>query len=37
MHVARMNLMDLNTTNPLAYASLTHGGPCTDPLIARCQ
>jgi transcriptional regulator GlxA family with amidase domain len=37
MQVARLNLMDLNTTSPVAYASLTHGGPATDPLIAHCQ
>jgi transcriptional regulator GlxA family with amidase domain len=37
MQVARMNLMELNTTSPVAYASLTHGAPSADPLIARCQ
>ncbi|TFZ03267.1 GlxA family transcriptional regulator [Ramlibacter rhizophilus] len=37
MRVARINLMDLNTTSPQAYASLTHGCHAADPLIARCQ
>jgi transcriptional regulator GlxA family with amidase domain len=37
MQVARINLMDLNTTSPVAYASLTHGGQAADTLIARCQ
>jgi len=37
MQVARINLLDLNQTSPLAYASLTRGGRADDPLIARCQ
>lgn len=37
MQVARINLLDLNQTSPLAYASLTRGGRADDPLINRCQ
>lgn len=37
MKVARINLMDLNTSNPVAYASLTHGNRAADPVVARCQ
>jgi transcriptional regulator GlxA family with amidase domain len=37
MQVARINLLELNSTSPIAYASLTHGGAAGDPLIARCQ
>jgi transcriptional regulator GlxA family with amidase domain len=37
MQVARIYLMDLNRTSPLAYASLTRGGRADDPLVARCQ
>jgi len=37
MHVARMNLMDINTATPMAYASLTHGSHASDPVIADCQ
>lgn len=37
MQVARINLLDLNGASPIAYASLTRGGRCDDPLIARCQ
>jgi transcriptional regulator GlxA family with amidase domain len=37
MQVARINLLDVNETNPLAYASLTHGGRARDPLVGRCQ
>ncbi len=37
MHVARINLMDLNAVNPMAYASLTHGSHAADPVVARCQ
>ena len=37
MQVARINLMDLNTTSPVAYASLTHGAPSNDPVVSRCQ
>jgi transcriptional regulator GlxA family with amidase domain len=37
MHVARINLMDLSSASPIAYASLTHGSQAADPAIARCQ
>ncbi len=37
MQVARMNLMDLSSASPIAYASLTHGSHAADPAIARCQ
>ncbi|MBX3603847.1 MAG: helix-turn-helix domain-containing protein [Piscinibacter sp.] len=37
MRVARINLLDLNTTSPIAYASLTQGGTASDPVIAQCQ
>lgn len=37
MQVARINLLDLNHTSPIAYASLTHGAQAEDPLVARCQ
>jgi len=37
LQVARINLLDLNTTSPVAYASLTRGARAVDPLIARCQ
>lgn len=37
MRVARINLMDVNTANPMAYASLTSGSQSADPLIASCQ
>lgn len=37
MRVARINLMDINTTTPQAYASLTHGCQAADPVIAACQ
>lgn len=37
MRVARINLMDLNSTTPQAYASLTHGCQASDPVIATCQ
>jgi len=37
MQVARINLMDLNTTSPVAYASLTHGVQSDDPVVSRCQ
>lgn len=37
MKVARINLMDLNSTNPVAYASLTHGSRAADPVVASCQ
>ena len=37
MQVARINLMELNATSPVAYASLTHGAQSSDPLISRCQ
>jgi transcriptional regulator GlxA family with amidase domain len=37
MQVARINLLNMNDTSPLAYASLTRGGRAADELIARCQ
>jgi transcriptional regulator GlxA family with amidase domain len=37
MHVARINLLDLNQTSALAYASLTRGARAADELMARCQ
>lgn len=37
MQVARINLLDINTTSATAYASLTHGAQAADPLVARCQ
>jgi transcriptional regulator GlxA family with amidase domain len=37
MRVARINLLDLNSTNPVAYASLTHGSRAADPVVAGCQ
>jgi len=37
MHVARVNLLDLNQTSALAYASLTRGCKVADELMARCQ
>jgi transcriptional regulator GlxA family with amidase domain len=37
MQVARINLLDMNETSPLAYASLTRGGRADDELVARCQ
>ena len=37
MHVARINLLDMNVTSPMAYASLTRGSRAEDPLVARCQ
>lgn len=37
MRVARIHLLNVNDTSPLAYASLTQGGRADDPLIARCQ
>jgi len=37
MQVARINLMDLNATSPVAYASLTHGAQSSDPVISHCQ
>lgn len=37
MHVARINLLDMNQTSPVAYASLTRGGRAADELVARCQ
>jgi transcriptional regulator GlxA family with amidase domain len=37
MQVARINLLDLQTTSATAYASLTHGAQTNDPVIARCQ
>jgi len=37
MQVARINLLDMNQTSALAYASLTRGGRSADELVARCQ
>jgi transcriptional regulator GlxA family with amidase domain len=37
MQVARINLLDLQATSALAYASLTRGPRAADELIARCQ
>jgi transcriptional regulator GlxA family with amidase domain len=37
MQVARINLLELNATSPVAYASLTAGGTAGDPLVAECQ
>ncbi|HSV80699.1 MAG TPA: helix-turn-helix domain-containing protein [Ramlibacter sp.] len=37
MRLARINLMDLNATTPIAYASLTHGSRAADPVVASCQ
>lgn len=37
LRVARINLLDANSTSALAYASLTRGGHAADPLMARCQ
>ncbi|HUG25950.1 GlxA family transcriptional regulator [Piscinibacter sp.] len=37
MQVARINLLDLNGTSALAYASLTRGPRAADELVARCQ
>jgi transcriptional regulator GlxA family with amidase domain len=37
MQVARINLLNVNDTSPVAYASLTRGGRADDPLIGRCQ
>lgn len=37
MQVARINLLDLNSTSAMAYASLTRGPRAAEPLVARCQ
>ncbi len=37
MQVARIHLLNLNDTSPLAYASLARGSRADDPLVARCQ
>lgn len=37
MRMARINLLEMNTTSPMAYASLTSGGQSADPLIGDCQ
>lgn len=37
MQVARINLLNMNDTSPIAYASLTRGGRADDELVARCQ
>ena len=37
MQVARINLLGLQETSAVSYASLTHGGRADDALIERCQ
>lgn len=37
MQVARINLIDLGATSPIAYASLRHGAQAEDPAIAAAQ
>lgn len=37
MQVARINLLDLNSTSATAYASLTRGPRAADEPVARCQ
>jgi transcriptional regulator GlxA family with amidase domain len=37
MRVARINLLDVNETSPVAYASLTRGATTADPVVARAQ
>ncbi|MGY4828253.1 GlxA family transcriptional regulator [Sphaerotilaceae bacterium SBD11-9] len=37
MQVARINLLDFNSTSATAYASLTRGPRAADELVARCQ
>lgn len=37
MQVARLNLLDWNTTSPLAYAAMSRASQVSDPVIARCQ
>lgn len=37
MQVARINLLDLAATSPIAYASLRHGAQSSDPAVAAAQ
>lgn len=37
MRVARINLLDLNETSPIAYASLTRGNGVTDAVVLQAQ
>ena len=37
MQVARINLLDVQSASPVAYASLARGGHADDPLVARAQ
>ena len=37
MQVARINLIDLAATSPIAYASLRHGAQASDPAVAAAQ
>ena len=37
MQVARINLLGLQDTSAVSYASLTRGGRADDPVIERCQ
>lgn len=37
MRVARINLLDVNSASPVAYASLARGSTVDDPLVARAQ
>lgn len=37
MRVARINLLDVNQTSPIAYASLVRGGAADDAVVARAQ
>jgi transcriptional regulator GlxA family with amidase domain len=37
MRVARINLLDINQTSPIAYASLTRGAATEDPVVTQAQ
>lgn len=37
MQMARINLLDWDSTSPLAYAAMMRTGQQADPVIARCQ
>lgn len=37
MQVARINLIDVAATSPIAYASLRHGAQASDPAVAAAQ
>lgn len=37
MKIARINLLDVQSANPVAYASLTHGNRAADAVVASCQ